>query len=52
VGDHINKNEIGSACDMYRRQRRCIQGGEWREKGHLEDLGLDGRIILKLILRS
>jgi hypothetical protein len=33
-------------------EERCIQGfsGEMREEDHLEDPGLDGRIILKWIL--
>jgi hypothetical protein len=28
---------------MYGRQGRCM--GDLRERGHLEDLGIDGRII-------
>jgi hypothetical protein len=28
------------------------RGGDVRERGHLEDISVDGRIILKLILKS
>jgi len=34
---------------------RCIQGfvrDNLRERGHLENLGIDGRIILKYILKK
>ena len=42
--------------DKRRRQERCMQNydwwgglgpGAWVERGHLEDLCVDGRIILK-----
>jgi hypothetical protein len=44
--DHI---ENGRACSTYGVEERCIQGfvGNLRERGHLGDLGLHGRIILK-----
>jgi len=32
-------------CDMW-SVYRVLVGGALRERGHLEDLGLDGRIIL------
>jgi len=38
------------------RQERCVQGlGGWRdlrERDHLEELGVDGNKILKLILKK
>jgi hypothetical protein len=47
-----NKNEIGRACGTYGREENCIEC-QWenlKEKDHLEDLSVDGRIILKYIL--
>ena len=47
-GDKIEKNEIGGACSVYGGEERCMRGigGEnLRERDHLEDLGIDGRII-------
>jgi hypothetical protein len=43
---------MGWTCGKYGRQERCIQvfGGEGcslRERDRLEDLDIDGRIILK-----
>ena len=44
------KNEIGGVCSTYGRQERCLQGFggvDLRERDHLEDLGIERRIILK-----
>jgi hypothetical protein len=44
----MKKNEMGGSCGMYGRQERCIQGfGVWslRVRVHLENLGVDGRIL-------
>jgi hypothetical protein len=40
---------------MYGGQDRCIQGfgrGDPRERDHLEDIDVDGRIILKWTLKK
>jgi len=40
---------MGGARGTYGRQETCVQdfgGGNLRERDHLEDLGIDGRIIL------
>jgi hypothetical protein len=55
LGDKIKNNVIGEACSIYGRQERCIQGfgGEnVRERNHLGDLGVDGRIIVEWILKK
>jgi hypothetical protein len=47
----IKKNEIGGTSSTYGREERCLNSyGEatWG-KDNLEDLGVDGRIILKYI---
>jgi len=46
---------MGRACSMYGGGERCIQGsggGNLRERDHLEDPGIDGRIILRWIFRK
>ena len=42
---------MDGTCSKYGREERCIQGfgGEASERDHLEDLDLDGRIILRRI---
>jgi hypothetical protein len=43
------------ACSAYGGGERCIQGfggGNLRERGHLVDSGVDGRIILRWIFRK
>jgi len=45
---------MGRACGMYGDRRRLYTFwfGNLRKADHLEDLGVDGRIILKMILKS
>jgi len=46
---------MGRACTTYGGEKRCTQdfsGGNLRERVHLEDLGIDGKIILKYILKK
>ena len=45
---------MGGACGMYGGRRRVdtFRFGNLMEADHLEELGVDGRIILKLILKS
>ena len=45
---------MGGACSAYGGEERCIEGfsGELRERDHLGDPGVDGRIILRWIFRK
>jgi hypothetical protein len=55
-GDQV-KNEMGRTCGTFVREEGYIQGfeggeGEYlRERGHLGDLNLDEKIILKCIVK-
>jgi len=52
--DQIEKYEIGGACSAYGAEERHIQGfgGDFRERDHLGDPDVDGRIILRWIFRK
>jgi hypothetical protein len=46
---------VGWTCDTYGRQERCTKGfcwGDLRESDYFEDIGIDGRIILKWIFNK
>jgi hypothetical protein len=45
-------DKMGDACSTYGEEKR-VQGlmGETRKR-HLEDLGLDGRVILKCLIKK
>jgi hypothetical protein len=52
--DQIKKNEMGGACGAYGRQERCrvFWWGNLKERNPLEDLGVDGRVVLKWISKK
>jgi len=54
-GDKIEKNEMGRTCSAYGGKGEAYTGLWWgnlRERDHLGDLGVDGRIILRWIFRK
>jgi hypothetical protein len=42
---------MGGACSAYRGEERRIQGN-LRERDHLGDPGIDGKLIIKWIFRK
>jgi len=54
-GDQIEKNEMGRTCSTYGGRGKVHTGFWWgnlREGDHLEGPGIDGKIILRWILRK
>ena len=54
-GDKIENSEMGRACSAYGGDGWLIQGlggGNLRDRDHLGDLSVDGRIILRWIFRK
>ena len=54
-GDQIKEHKMGMACGMCGENRnayRSLVGTRRKETTHTQDLGLDGTIILKLILKK
>jgi hypothetical protein len=53
LGDQIRKNEMGRVCGMHGGEQRCIQClvGNLNERGHVEQVSVYGRIILKWIIK-
>ena len=51
----IKKNGMGVACSSDVGEERCLEGfggGKLMERGHLEDLSVDERILLRWIFRN
>jgi hypothetical protein len=55
LGHQIEKNEMGWVCSTYGGRGEAYTGFRWRnlrERDHLEDPGIDGRIILGCMFRK
>jgi len=53
LGDQIKQNETGGACSTYVGEEHTgFLYGILREREHLQDRGIDGKIILKWIFRK
>ena len=54
MGDEIKNDDMDGAYGTYRRgeRRKDCFGRETEGKNHLEDLAIDGRIILKMDLQE
>ena len=56
TSDQIKKNEMGGACSLYGGEERGAYTGFWwenlRERYHMKDPGVDGKIILKWFLKT
>lgn len=52
--DQIKTNEVGGACSMRGGREKVYAGFWWGKQGRdlLEDLGVDGRILIKYIFKK
>ena len=53
--EQINTNKIGGKCGTYGVEDSCVQAFDvekLKERSHLYDLDVDGRIILKLVFKK
>jgi len=54
-GDEM-KGKMGWACSVYGGENECIHTGVWwgrvKERDHVQDLDINGRIALTWILRK
>jgi len=51
----MKKNGMGGACGTDGGEESCVRGFGWgnlREGNHLGNLDVDGRMVLKLILKE
>jgi hypothetical protein len=52
-GDQVKKNKIGWACSLYGVKVRIVYWcGNLGERDHLEYLGVDGRVMLKWVVKK
>jgi hypothetical protein len=49
--DQLWKNEMRGTRNRYGKQERCTQG-DFMESNHLEELGIEGRTILKEVFKT